>query len=57
MILAFDYYNENCKEVIEQYGGDCRKIVADFYFDDRAGFLGWWSVPLIVFWLKLRGVR
>lgn len=32
--LEFDYINENCKEKIEQYG-DCRKIYADIYIDDR----------------------
>jgi hypothetical protein len=33
--LAFDAYNENLPERIAQYGGDCRKISADFYYDDR----------------------
>lgn len=32
--LEFDYVNENEKSLIEQYG-DCRKIVADYYIDDR----------------------
>lgn len=29
-----DYVNENIKEGIEKFG-DCRKIVADYYLDDR----------------------
>jgi hypothetical protein len=33
--LVFDYVNENVPELIEKYG-DCRKIAADFYIDDRA---------------------
>ena len=41
--LEFDAINENLPEVIEHYGSDCRKIVADYYLDDRAldlkGFL------------------
>jgi hypothetical protein len=54
--IEFDYYNENCKELIERFG-DCRKITGDFIFDDKAGFWGWWTVPFIVLWLKLRGVK
>lgn len=37
--LAFDAYNENLPERIEQYGGDCRKISADFYYDDKNLFM------------------
>ena len=33
--LVFDYINENVPELIKKYG-DCRKIAADFYIDDRA---------------------
>jgi hypothetical protein len=51
--LDFDYYNENCRELIEKYS-DTRKIGADWYFDDKAGFLGWWTVPIIVLWLEWR---
>lgn len=32
--LVFDYVNENVPWLIAQYG-DCRKIVADYYIDDR----------------------
>ena len=37
--LIFDAYNENLPELIAQYGGDCRKISADFYIDDKSLFL------------------
>lgn len=33
--LAFDAINENLPEVIKKYGGDCRKISADWYADDK----------------------
>ena len=33
--LEFDYVNENVPELIEEYG-DCRKIYADEYVDDKA---------------------
>ena len=33
--LEFDKVNENLDEVIESFGEDTRKIVADFYIDDR----------------------
>lgn len=34
--LEFDAVNENLPEVIEQFGGDSRKIFADIYIDDRS---------------------
>ena len=34
--LVFDAVNENLQERIDTYGGDCRKISADFYLDDKA---------------------
>lgn len=34
--LHFDAVNENLPERIEYFGGDCRKISADEYWDDRA---------------------
>lgn len=34
--LEFEFINENLPEIIELYGGDTRKIVADFYIDDKA---------------------
>jgi hypothetical protein len=34
--LEFEYINENLPELIELYGGDTRKINADFYIDDKA---------------------
>lgn len=33
--IEFDAINENLPEVIEKYGGDSRKIHADFYVDDK----------------------
>ena len=38
--LCFDAHNENLPERIAQYGGDCRKISADFYADDRNYWVG-----------------
>ena len=37
--LTFDAHNNNLPELIAEYGGDCRKISADFYIDDKALFL------------------
>ncbi len=34
--LVFDAVNENLPERIEMFGGDCRKISADEYWDDKA---------------------
>lgn len=34
--IHLDAANENLPELIEQYGGDCRKISATEYWDDRA---------------------
>lgn len=34
--IEFDYINENTKEHIAKYGGDTRKIFADYYIDDKA---------------------
>lgn len=34
--LKFDRVNENLPERIRAYKGDCRKISADVYIDDRA---------------------
>ena len=34
--LHFDAVNANIPERIEEYGGDCRKVSADEYWDDRA---------------------
>ena len=42
--ITFDAHNENLPELIERYGGDCRKISADFYVDKDsiAGSSGMW---------------
>lgn len=34
--LLFDAVNENLPERIKAWGGDCRKISADLYLDDKA---------------------
>ena len=33
--LGFDAHNQNLPEQIAEYGGDCRKISADWYCDDK----------------------
>lgn len=33
--LEFDAVNENLPEIIADYGGDTRKVFADYYIDDR----------------------
>ncbi len=33
--LSFDTVNENLPEMIEKYGGDTRKINADYYIDEK----------------------
>lgn len=38
--LTFDAVNENLPERIVSYGGDCRKISADYYVDDK-NFMPW----------------
>lgn len=37
--VFFDAINSNLLERIIEYGGDCRKISADYYIDDRSLFL------------------
>ena len=34
--LEFDTINENLPEIIEEMGGNSRKIYADYYLDDKA---------------------
>lgn len=34
--LEFDAVNENVPEIIDAFGGDCRKIFANYYIDDLA---------------------
>lgn len=56
--IKFDYYNENTEGRIWEYGGDCRKISADLYIDDKALFFpGWWIVPFVVLWMEWREKR
>lgn len=33
--LTFDAVNANLPERIAEYGGDCRKLSADYYIDDK----------------------
>jgi len=33
--IRFHYINENSKEVLSQFDGDCRKVFGDVYIDDR----------------------
>ena len=34
--VEFDAVNENLPEIVERFGGDCRKVYADMYLDDKA---------------------
>lgn len=34
--ITFDAVNHNLPEIVERFGGDCRKVFADVYLDDRA---------------------
>lgn len=34
--IVFDAINDNLEEIKESFGGNSRKIVADYYMDDRA---------------------
>lgn len=34
--LVFDFVNENSPERTKMYGGECRKISADYYIDDKS---------------------
>lgn len=43
--IHFDRINENWPARIRQYGGDCRKIAADIYIDDKA--IGYWNWPMV----------
>jgi hypothetical protein len=55
--IEFKHCNKNTEERIAEYGGDCRKISADLYLDDKALFPGWWIVPLVVLWIEWREKR
>lgn len=40
--LFFDTVNDNLETIKEEFGGNSRKIVADFYIDDKASEPGWY---------------
>jgi hypothetical protein len=52
--ICFDYYNLNAPARVTEYGGDCRKISADLYIDDRAGWVFWPFVFLKILWMETR---
>lgn len=37
--IWFDLFNANLSDRIAQFGGDCRKISADVYFDDKGAWI------------------
>lgn len=49
--ILFDFYNENDPVRTQAYGGDPRKVSADFYLDDKAT-----SIPItlqaVLVWVK-----
>ena len=45
--LIFDAVNDNLPEIVEAFGGNCRKIFANEYIDDRNRSIG--SCPLYRF--------
>lgn len=38
--LTFDAVNQNLPEIVESFGGDCRKVFAHEYIDDRNSGMG-----------------
>lgn len=38
--LIFDAVNQNLPEIVESFGGDCRKVFAHVYIDDRNSGMG-----------------
>lgn len=44
--LFFDAINENLPEIIVEFGGDCRKIFADEYIDDKSSH-GGFTLPYV----------
>jgi hypothetical protein len=52
--IFIHYANQNSRDRIREYGGDCRKISAELYLDDRGFFSGWLMVPVIVRWIELK---
>ncbi len=50
--LCFDLVNCNDPERVAFFKSDTRKVGCEWLFDDKAGFMGWWSFPIIVRWLE-----
>ena len=48
-------WNQNLPRRIKEYGCDCRKISADLYIDDKAGWVFWPLVWLKVLWMEVKG--
>ena len=47
--LIFDAVNQNLPEIVESFGGDCRKVFAHEYIDDR----NVWDRGSRKFWWRL----
>ena len=52
--VCFDLWNQNSPERCKEYGGDSRKVSADLYIDDRAGWVFWPLVAAKVLWMEAR---
>ena len=47
--IKFSHINENSYANVKQYGGDCRKVFADLYIDDKSfnPTALCWELPMI----------
>jgi len=52
--ICFDLWNCNSYDRIKQYGADSRKISADLYIDDKAGYVFWPFVFLKILWMEAK---
>lgn len=54
ILKCFKYINENPLEQIMIFGGDCRKLEADLFIDDKCLFFPrhdkdfWYKIPMLV---------
>lgn len=46
--IYFDTVNKNLPEVIQEFGGDCRKIFADMYIDDKNDSSNMFRLPYVM---------